>query len=695
MPALTMPEGELGSNTAANWSGFRGIGPRIAERLAKLGIDRPQALLAHVPLRYEDRTQVTAMGALSPGMNVLVVGEVLVAERARARRAMLVVRLGDGTGYVTLRFFHFHQRLLRSFGRGSRFACFGEVRTGQGGLEMVHPTVQRLESDAAPPMESRLTPVYPTVNGLGQVRLRQAVEQALSGLREGRLPAYEVAPQRAEWPSLVDAFEAIHRPRPQDESPAPGDPALERLAFDELLAHFLLLRRLREQDRHGTAHALFGGRTQARALQDSLPFTLTAGQIRVAGEIEADLDARRPMRRLLQGDVGSGKTVIAALAAARAVGAGWQAAFMAPTALLAEQHMRTLGTWFGALGIPVGLVSATVPAAERRRWIERAAAGEPLVLVGTHALIAGEVPLPRLALAVVDEQHRFGVEQRLALAGGERGAVHQLVMSATPIPRTLAMTLYADLDVSVLDERPPGRVPVVTAVMSEARRGELIARIGRVVGEGRQVYWVCPLIEESDVLEAQAAEKTEAALTAVLPTVRVALVHGRLKAVEKDAIMRRFVAGEIDLLVATTVIEVGVDVPNATLMVIENAERLGLAQLHQLRGRVGRGAEQSHCVLLYKPPLGARARERLAAVRNSDDGFVIAEADLKLRGPGELVGTHQAGFTRMKVADLARDRRLIARLPGAAERVLATVPETEIERLIQFWLGENVRYVDA
>ncbi|MGA7964317.1 MAG: ATP-dependent DNA helicase RecG [Gammaproteobacteria bacterium] len=690
-----MTEGERRPDAAANWSGFRGIGLRIAERLAKLGIDRPQALLTHVPLRYEDRTQVTAMGALSPGMNVLVVGEVLVAERVRARRAMLVVRLGDGTGYVTLRFFHFHQRLLQSFGRGSRFACFGEVRTGQSGLEMVHPTVYRLDADAAPPVESRLTPVYPTVNGLSQASLRRAVEQAFSGLREGRLEAYDMAPQRAGWPSLMDAVEAIHHPRPEDGPPAPGHPALERLAFDELLAHFLLLRRLREQDRHGTAHVLSSGRTQARALKDSLPFTLTAGQIRVAGEIETDLDAKRPMRRLLQGDVGSGKTVIAALAAARAVGAGWQAAFMAPTALLAEQHMRTLDAWFKVIGIPVGLVSATVSIPDRQRWLERAAGGEPLVLVGTHALIAGEAPLPRLALAVVDEQHRFGVEQRLALAGGERGAVHQLVMSATPIPRTLAMTLYADLDVSVLDERPPGRVPVVTAVMSEARRDELIARIGRVVGEGRQVYWVCPLIEESEVLEAQAAEKTEAALTAALPAVRVALVHGRLKAAEKDAIMHRFVAGEIDLLVATTVIEVGVDVPNATLMVIENAERLGLAQLHQLRGRVGRGAEQSHCVLLYKPPLGARARERLAAVRNSDDGFVIAEADLKLRGPGELVGTHQAGFTRMRVADLARDRRLIARLPHAAERVLASVPEAEIERLIQFWLGEDVRYADA
>jgi ATP-dependent DNA helicase RecG len=628
-------------------------------------------------------------------MNVLVVGEVLVAECVRTRRAMVVVRLGDGTGYVTLRFFHFHRHLLQSFGRGSRFACFGEVRVGQGGLEMVHPNVRRLGVDDTPPVQSRLMPIYPTVSGLGQASLRRAVGQALADLREGCLAAYDVAPMRTAWPTLTAAFEAIHYPRPQQGARAPGHPARERLASDELLAHFLVLRRLREQDRHGKAPVLATGRARARALHDSLPFELTAGQTRVAGEIEADLDAARPMRRLLQGDVGSGKTVLAALAAARAVGAGWQAVFMAPTALLAEQHTRTLGAWFEAIGIPVGLVSAGTPASERRRWIQRAATGESLVLVGTHALIAGEAPLPRLALTVVDEQHRFGVEQRLALTGGERGAVHQLVMSATPIPRTLAMTLYADLDVSVLDERPPGRVPVVTAVMSETRRDELVERIARVVGAGRQVYWVCSLIKESDVFEAQAAEKTYAMLVAALPSVRVALVHGRLSAVEKDTIMRRFVAGEIDLLVATTVIEVGVDVPNATLMVIENAERLGLAQLHQLRGRVGRGGEQSHCVLFYKSPLGVQARARLAAVRASDDGFVIAEADLKLRGAGELVGTDQAGFARMRVADLARDRALIAALPRAAERMLARVPEAEIDRLIQFWLGEDVRYANA
>lgn len=691
-----MSRREKTPDAAAAWSGIRGIGPRLAERLAKLGIDRPAALLTHLPLRYEDQTHVTPMGALHPGTEALVAGEVLVAERVRTRRRMLVVRLGDGTGYLTLRFFHFHDRLQKSLARGARFACFGEVRPGPTGLEMVHPTLRRLGADDDTPHKETLTPVYPTVSGLGQATLRRAVEQALSALREGRLDAYRLPPALADWPGLMPALEAVHHPRPEQGPPEVMAPVLQRLAADELLAHYLVLRQLRSQSRAGHAPSLAEGAALAARLRGVLPFKLTAGQVRVADEIGADLDSVRPMRRLLQGDVGSGKTVLAGLALARAVGAGRQAAIMAPTALLAEQHMRTLSAWFDGIGVPVGLYTANVPAAERRRWRERAAAGEPLVLVGTHALVAGEeAPLPGLALAVVDEQHRFGVGQRLALAGGEQGAVHQLVMSATPIPRTLAMTLYADLDVSILDERPPGRVPVVTAVMSEARRDEIIERIVEVIGTGRQVYWVCPLIEESEVLEAQAAEKTAEALAAALPSVKVALVHGRLRAVEKDAIMRRFVEGRIDLLVATTVIEVGVDVPNATLMVIENAERLGLAQLHQLRGRVGRGGTQSHCVLLYKPPLGERARERLTAVRESDDGFVIAEADLRLRGPGELLGTHQAGFTRMRVADLARDRGLVARLPQRAEQVMANAPSAEVAHLIEFWLGEDLRYADA
>ncbi|HEX5314936.1 MAG TPA: ATP-dependent DNA helicase RecG, partial [Gammaproteobacteria bacterium] len=397
----------------------------------------------------------------------------------------------------------------------------------------------------------------------------------------------------------------------------------------------------------------------------------------------------------LQGDVGSGKTAVAALAVAQALGAGFQAALMAPTELLAEQHARNLRPWFDPLGLPLGLVTAATPAALRREWTGRAAAGEPLFLIGTQALLSRDVRFARLALAIVDEQHRFGVDQRLALAASGEGPVpHRLVMTATPIPRTLAMTLYADLDVSTLDERPPGRKPVVTAVMSEERRDELVARIARLVAAGQQTYWVCPLIEESELLDAQAAEQSATTLAEALPGARVALLHGRLGAAQKDAIMRRFVAGEIDVLVATTVIEVGVDVPNASLMVVENAERLGLAQLHQLRGRVGRGAAASHCILLYKPPLSAQARERLAALRASDDGFVIAEADLKLRGPGEFAGTRQAGLARLRVADLVRDRGLLARVAPVANRLLAEEP-AEADALIRFWIGAESRYARA
>lgn len=647
-----------------------------------------------MPLRYEDRTRVTPIGVLMPGASAVVVGEVLGSEVIRSRRTMLVVRLGDGTGYMTLRFFYFRPRMRERFARGSRWMCFGEVRAGPGGLELVHPTVRMLPVGVEPPVESNLTPVYPTVSGLSQTLLRRAVAQALDALRGGRLAAYELPAGHRGWPTLLEAFEHLHQPAPGTSPLEPDNPARRRLAFDELLAHHLALRRVRSERRTTSAPMLEAGWDVSQRLCAALPFALTGAQRRAAQEIATDLNGVHPMRRLLQGDVGSGKTVVAALAVAQAVGAGWQAALMAPTELLAEQHYRTLRNWFEAAQIPLGLLTGSTSSAERREWLERAERGEPLALIGTQALISDDVTLSRLALAVIDEQHRFGVGQRMALAGNGDSAAHQLIMTATPIPRTLAMTLYADMDVSILTERPPGRVPVVTAVMGEGRRSELVIRIGEVVAQGRQVYWVCPLIEESEVLDARAAEETAAKLVKVLPKVRVALIHGRLPTADKDAIMRRFVAGSIDLLVATTVIEVGVDVPNATLMVIENAERLGLAQLHQLRGRVGRGAGQSHCVLLYRAPLSMRARERLEAVRASDDGFEIAEADLRLRGPGELVGTRQAGLTRLRVADLIRDRDLLARVPRYAEE-LDSDAGGEAERLARFWLGEDLRYAAA
>jgi ATP-dependent DNA helicase RecG len=672
------------------------MGPKLVGRLAALGIARPEALLSHLPLRYEDRTHITPMGSLRAGESAQVAGEVRTVNLARKGRRMLVVLLADETGFVSLRFFHFNPGIRAAFRRGARYLCYGEVRAGMNGLELVHPHFRAVPRDKPIVVDSRLTPVYPTVAGLSQFQLRRLIKTAFAELSAGRIAAYALDPLQRGWPDVRAALEAIHFPGPEAGPPDTAAPAFARLAFDELLAHHLALRASRAARRSESSLDLSAGTTLTEKLKSALPFALTGAQRRCTGEIARDLAGPHPMRRLLQGDVGSGKTALAALAAAQVIGAGFQAALMAPTELLAEQHLRTLAPWCEEIGIALGLLTASTSASERRQWRARARAGEPLLLVGTHALITEGSTLARLALAIVDEQHRFGVGQRLALAGGETGEVqpHQLVMTATPIPRTLAMTLYADLDVSTLDELPPGRKPVATAVMSEARRAELIARIGRLVAAGQQAYWVCPLIEESELLEAQAAEKTSEALAEALPDVTVGLVHGRLKTKEKDAIMRRFVNGEIGLLVATTVIEVGVDVPNASLMVIENAERLGLAQLHQLRGRVGRGEAESHCLLLYRPPLSSRARERLAALRATTNGFEIAETDLKLRGPGELIGKRQAGLAQLRIADLARDRALLARMAPTAERLLAEAPE-EVKALIHFWLGENVHYANA
>ncbi|MGH8161827.1 MAG: ATP-dependent DNA helicase RecG [Gammaproteobacteria bacterium] len=677
------------------WRGFPGVDVKLTARLAALGIERPEELLTHVPLRYEDRTHITPIAALRVGENAQVAGKVQSVELTRARRRMLLVLLADESGFVCLRFFHFTNRMQNAFRRGARYVCFGEVRAGTNGLELVHPSFRAVPDGRPVPVESHLTPVYPTVAGLGQFQLRHLVDSAFAALAAGRVAGYRLGLPGSDGTDLREALEAIHFPPPDEGGPGVENPAFTRLAFDELLAQHLALRASRESRETEFAPDLSTGAALAGELQAALPFALTGAQRRVTAEIARDLAGPRPMRRLLHGDVGSGKTAVAALAAAQAIGAGSQAVLMAPTELLAEQHLRTLSDWCGKAGIPLGLLTGATSAAERGKWRARAAAGEALFLVGTHALISEAESLPKLALAIVDEQHRFGVNQRLALTGGDAALwPHQLVMTATPIPRTLAMTLYADLDVSTLDELPAGRKPVATSVMSEARRPELVQRIGRLVAAGQQAYWVCPLIEESEKLAVEAAEKTAEVLAVALPGVEVGLVHGRLKTKAKDAIMRRFVAGEIGLLVATTVIEVGVDVPNASLMVVENAERLGLAQLHQLRGRVGRGDSESHCVLLYHPPLSARARERLAALRATANGFEIAEADLKLRGPGELVGKRQAGLARLRVADLARDRALLARVPRAAERLGSERPDAA-RALVRFWLGEDVRYAKA
>jgi ATP-dependent DNA helicase RecG len=677
---------------------LRGVGPALAEKLEKLGVTQVQDLLFVLPSRYEDRTQISEIGALRHGMRAVVEGEVQLTEVAYRRRRQLLCRITDGTGSLTLRFFYFSGAQQAGLARGTRLRCYGEVRRGPLGLEIVHPEYRRI-AEVSETLEEVLTPIYPTTEGVPQPRLRSLIDLALqeaerSGVRDWIPPAMLAA---LELPTLVEALSMMHRP-PRDahlgELLSGRHPAQRRLAFEELLAHQLSLRLLRQTIKADPAEPLRDRDGLEQRLLQSLPFALTGAQRRTLDDVDRDLLADRPMVRLVQGDVGCGKTVVAAAAAARAVGSGLQAALMAPTELLAEQHAKNFEQWFRPLGIPVALVTGSLPARTRRSALEAVASGEIKLVVGTHALFQEAMDFHRLGLVIVDEQHRFGVQQRLALREkGARGGQlpHQLIMTATPIPRTLAMTAYADLDVSVIDELPPGRTPVKTVVLPESRRDEIVQRIHRQVLEGRQAYWVCPLIEESEELRYQAAEETAAALAEALPEVRVGLVHGRMPPREKERGMYAFKTGTIGLLVATTVIEVGVDVPNATLMVIENAERMGLAQLHQLRGRVGRGAHESHCVLLYGGKLSEMARARLAAIRETNDGFVIARRDLELRGPGELLGTRQTGLAEMRVADLMRDSDLLPEVQSAAEDLLEHNPEA-VRGLTRRWIGAGERY---
>jgi len=675
-----------------------------AERLARLGVARVEDLLFVLPLRYEDRTRIVPIGALAAGMRAAVEGEVQLTEVAYRRRRQLLSRISDGSGFLTLRFFHFSAAQQSGLARGTRLRCFGEVRRGPLGLEIVHPDYRRL-LDAAEPLEETLTPIYPSTEGLAQGRLRQLVGRALGELESA---AGAARPQIADWvpgpvlerlglPSLAQALRDVHRPPRTarlEELASGRHPAQRRLAFEELLAHHLSLKLRKRAVQRASAWPLADPSGLEARLIERLPFALTGAQRRAREEVDADVGGSRPMLRLVQGDVGCGKTVVAAAAAARAAGSGFQAALMAPTELLAEQHWHNFRAWFEPLGVPVALVTGSMPARTRRSALATIASGEIQIVVGTHALFQEEIQFNRLALIVVDEQHRFGVEQRLQLQEKGRAAgrfPHQLIMTATPIPRTLAMTAYADLDISVIDELPPGRTPIRTVVMPEQRRQEVVQRILEACRSGAQVYWVCPLIEESEELRQQAAEETASALAEALPEVRVGLVHGRLQPARKELTMAAFKSGKIQLLVATTVIEVGVDVPNATLMVIENAETLGLAQLHQLRGRIGRGSDASTCVLLYRQPLSELARERLKVIRESTDGFEIARRDLELRGPGELLGTRQTGLAQMRVADLMRDADLLPRVQAAAELMLASFPDS-IGPLAARWIGPGERY---
>jgi len=678
---------------------LRGVGEALAQRLLKLGISTVQDVLFLLPLRYEDRTRVVPIGSLQVGERAVVEGEVQLAEVTFRGRRQLLCRIGDGSGSLTLRFFYFSNAQQQGLARGIRIRCFGEIRRGASGPEIVHPEYRRVAGGDANAVESTLTPIYPLTEGVQQGRLRQLTTLALQevtreAVRDWLPPAVL---KDLEMPSLKEALEYVHRPPPNAslELLSVGmHPAQRRLAFEELLAHQLSLRLLRREVQRDPGWAFVPQSSLTEKFLASLPFKLTGAQLRVWAEIEKDLAQSNPMLRLVQGDVGSGKTIVAALAAVRAAEAGFQAAVMAPTELLAEQHGRNFATWLAPLNLELAFLTGKRSAPARARALADLASGQAQIAVGTHALFQENVTFHRLGLAIIDEQHRFGVHQRLLLR--EKGAAagrfpHQLIMTATPIPRTLAMTAYADLDVSIIDELPPGRTPVKTVVLQETRRDEIVMRIRDACRQKRQAYWVCPLVEESDLLEAQAAEETARVLTEALAELRVALVHGRMTSKEKDAVMSEFKAGRIDLLVATTVIEVGVDVPNASLMVIENAERMGLAQLHQLRGRVGRGSAESNCVLLYRPPLTEIARERLAVMRATNDGFEISRRDLELRGPGELLGTRQTGLMQMRVADLIRDAELLPKVQQAAELMLAA-NEANIAPLLRRWTGQGEKF---
>ncbi|HEY8569153.1 ATP-dependent DNA helicase RecG [Microbulbifer sp.] len=682
---------------------LKGVGAKLAETLAKLHISSLQDLLFHLPARYQDRTRVVPLAGLRPGMDAVIEGEVRAANVLLGRRRSLAVRLQDSTGSVTLRFFHFTAAQKSRLAPGTRVRCYGEARRGSAGVELYHPETEILGEDISPTADT-LTPIYPLTEGLGQGRLRALIGQGLDWLAEGNvtelLPA-ELLPRALQMP-LAGALMYLHQP------PANADlaqlaegqhPAQQRLALEELLAHHLSLLELRRTASRVSAPALVPNAALERDFLARLPFAPTNAQKRVGQEIADDLASTVPMMRLLQGDVGAGKTLVAARAALQAIGAGFQCAVMAPTEILAEQHRINFCGWLEPLGITVAWLTGSMKASERRAQLTAIANGDAQLVVGTHALFQEGVEFHRLALVIIDEQHRFGVRQRLQLRekgsieGETRTQPHQLIMTATPIPRTLAMSAFADLDCSVIDELPPGRQPINTVAISSERRYDVMERVQSAVREGRQAYWVCTLIEESETLQAQAAESTAAELADTLDGVRVALVHGRMKPDAKDLVMKAFKAGEVDLLVATTVIEVGVDVPNASLMIIENPERLGLAQLHQLRGRVGRGSIASHCVLMYTTPLSANGRARLQALRSHADGFAIAEEDLRLRGPGEILGTRQTGEIQHRIADLQRDAHLLP----LVQKIAAAPRLDDVARaaLVRRWLHNKPRFAEA
>ncbi len=678
-----------------------GVGASQADKLAKLGLETIQDLLLHLPLRYEDRTRLYTINDLQPGIFATIEGEVLRSDISFGRRRMLTCQISDGTGMVTLRFFNFNAAMKNSLAAGRRVTAYGEIKRGTIGAEIIHPEYRIQGENSEVVLQESLTPVYPTTEGIRQATLRKLTDQALELL--DTVPIAELLPEelsRSLIP-LPQALHLLHRPPPDiqlADLEKGHHPAQRRLIMEELLAHNLSMLAVRAGTQSYKAMPLHRDERLKNQFLASLPFSPTGAQQRVVAEIEQDLAKSYPMMRLVQGDVGSGKTLVAALAALCAIAQGQQVGLMAPTELLAEQHANNFRQWFEPLGIQVGWLAGKQKGKARLAQQDAIASGQVSMVVGTHAIFQEQVLFSSLSLVIIDEQHRFGVHQRLALweKGLQQGFhPHQLIMTATPIPRTLAMTAYADLDTSVIDELPPGRTPVTTVAIPDTRRSDIISRVKSACEqENRQAYWVCTLIEESEMLEAQAAEATWEGLKEALPALNIGLVHGRMKAQEKQAVMQAFKQGDVQLLVATTVIEVGVDVPNASLMIIENPERLGLAQLHQLRGRVGRGAVASHCVLLYKTPLSKTAQKRLQVLRDSNDGFVIAQQDLEIRGPGELLGTRQTGSAEFKVADLLRDQAMIPDVQRIARYLQQQFPD-HAKALIERWLPERVRYTNA
>jgi len=684
-------------------SALTGIGPQSAVRLEKLGIYTLQDLLFHLPHRYQDRTRIYPINSLTAGMAVLFCGTVEFTDVLMKGRRSLICRISDQTGYISLKFFHFTAKQQSDLSPGTLISCFGEIRYGYQGLEIVHPEY-KIISSTENITESCLTPIYPLTEGLRQNTVRKAAKQALDLYLQSPQQLSDWLPQQIiddyHYPSLTNALQSLHQPEQQittEHLQQGKSAALNRLAFEELLAHHLILIKNKNAVKKWQAPVLKATASQAKQFITSLPFQLTGAQNRVIEEIIADCQSNHPMLRLIQGDVGSGKTVVAAYAALLALSSNYQVAIMAPTELLAEQHNRNFKQWFKDSGTHIAYLTGQLKGKARKETLSAIEEGTAGIIIGTHALFQESVTFKQLGLIIIDEQHRFGVHQRLALrekGQTESSRPHQLVMTATPIPRTLAMLQYSDLDISIIDELPPGRKPVLTRVIPAERREQIIEKINNWTANKHQTYWVCTLIEESEVLQCEAAEKTSAYLTQQLPDVRIALVHGRMKASEKNNIMQGFKNHDYDLLVATTVIEVGVDVPNASLMIIENAERLGLSQLHQLRGRVGRGDQESFCLLMYQNPLSNTSKHRLGVLRESNDGFVIAEKDLELRGPGDVMGTRQTGLMQFKIANLDRDTALLEQVQEAATIICQQYPDA-VQPIIDRWLGQTTLYSEV